>query len=55
MKFSTKRLNIREITQKEENMRYVSNGKFDWTESEFISKYENKNKDYEKRVGGVLL
>jgi len=47
MKYTTKRLNIREITpkdiapllriyQKEENMRYVSDGKFDWTALELI-------------------
>jgi len=62
MKYKTQRLNIREIApkdiapllriyQKEENMRYVSNGKFDWMESELISKYENANRDYDKGIG----
>ena len=62
MKYKTKRLNIREITpkdiapllriyQKGENMRYVSDGKFDWTALELMSKYKKTNKDYDKGIG----
>ena len=62
MKFSTERLIVREIKlediehilkiyNKEENMRLVSNGKFNWTKAEIVSKYENANKNYNKGIG----
>ena len=62
MKFATERLIVREINEKDikhlltiynkkENMRFVSNGKFNWTKSEIISKYEKANANYNKGIG----
>ncbi len=32
-------------------MRFVSNGKFNWTKSEIVSKYEKTNINYNKGIG----
>ncbi len=39
------------IYNKEENMRYISSGKFNWTYSELLEKYHNFNKNYKAGIG----
>jgi len=62
MKFATERLIVREIKlkdieflldiyNKEENMKFVSDGKFNWTKEVIIAKYDNVNKNYNKGIG----
>lgn len=40
-----------EIYTKEENMRFISSGKFDWTYNELLEKYTNINKNYRLGIG----
>ena len=62
MKYATERLIVREINEKDikhlltiynkkENMRFVSDGKFNWTKSEIISKYKKTSLNYTKGIG----
>jgi RimJ/RimL family protein N-acetyltransferase len=39
------------IYNKPENMRFISNGKYDWTMKELKEKYERTNKNYELGTG----
>ncbi len=40
-----------DIYNKEENMRYVSTGKYDWTYTELVEKYTKFNMNYRKGYG----
>lgn len=62
IRFKTKRLIIRDVEEKDylfllslynqqENMKYISSGKYDWTFDELKSKYESVNKDYPSGIG----
>ncbi len=62
----TQRLHLKTIDEKdipfllkiynnEENMRFISSGKFDWTHTELYKKYSEINKDYRLGIGIYCL
>ena len=66
MKIETKRLILREmklddikqissIYNKYENMKFVSNGKSKWSDSEIIEKYDRINKNYINGIGILVV